>query len=66
MSKRQTGFRSFYDISVRTVKLFILGLFVTGGGDEWDKLRIPAVLQRIAFSYFVVSVSHLGRGNING
>ena len=60
MSKQRTTMRIFYEISVRTIKLFILGLFVTGGGSEWDRLRIPGVLQRIAFSYFVVSISHLG------
>ncbi|XP_031415518.1 heparan-alpha-glucosaminide N-acetyltransferase isoform X2 [Clupea harengus] len=44
----------------RSVQLFLIGLIVINpnycqGPLSWDSLRIPGVLQRLAFSYLVVS-----------
>lgn len=48
----------------RTAKLFLLGLLtqggnfpeVQGGGYDLKRLRIPGILQRIAWAYFVVAM----------
>ena len=48
-----------YEILVRSVKLIGLGLFIIGGNEFWETFRIPGVLQRIGFSYFVVALIHL-------
>ncbi|XP_052363278.1 heparan-alpha-glucosaminide N-acetyltransferase-like [Oncorhynchus keta] len=43
----------------RSVQLFLIGLLIINpnycqGPLSWDSLRIPGVLQRLAFSYLVV------------
>jgi len=46
-------------VTVRFIKLFLIGVFLnTGvpGGVELSNWRIPGVLQRIGFTYFVCSV----------
>jgi len=46
-------------VTVRFLKLFLIGLFLNTsvpGGVDLTKLRIPGVLQRIGFTYFVCSV----------
>ena len=55
-----------WKVIARTIKLFILGVLTQGaniwlGGDGIDikTVRIPGILQRIAFAYFVVAMMKL-------
>ncbi|KAL5248885.1 hypothetical protein ACHWQZ_G017915 [Mnemiopsis leidyi] len=46
-------------VTVRFIKLFLIGVFLNTavpGGVDLTQLRIPGVLQRIGFTYFVCSV----------
>ncbi|XP_022537407.2 heparan-alpha-glucosaminide N-acetyltransferase isoform X1 [Astyanax mexicanus] len=50
-----------WKICWRSVQLFIIGVFIINpnycqGPLSWDSLRIPGVLQRLAFTYLVVAV----------
>ncbi|CAN9510449.1 unnamed protein product [Ophioblennius macclurei] len=56
----------------RSVQLFIIGLFIINpnycqGALSWDNLRIPGVLQRLAWSYLVVASLDLlvARGHLD-
>lgn len=56
----------------RSVQLFIIGLFIINpnycqGSLSWDSLRIPGVLQRLAWSYLVVASLDLlvARGHLD-
>ena len=53
-----------WEILVRTAKLSFLGICIVGGSGEWDRLRLPGVLQRIAIGYCVVSIIHLVSSNV--
>lgn len=61
MRKYKTGL--FTKVCTRTIKLFLFGLLTQGGdipgplGGGYDlyTLRIPGILQRIAWAYFVVA-----------
>uniref|UniRef100_W5K749 Heparan-alpha-glucosaminide N-acetyltransferase n=1 Tax=Astyanax mexicanus TaxID=7994 RepID=W5K749_ASTMX len=53
--------RLLWKICWRSVQLFIIGVFIINpnycqGSLSWDSLRIPGVLQRLAFTYLVVAV----------
>uniref|UniRef100_A0A8B9HS56 Heparan-alpha-glucosaminide N-acetyltransferase n=1 Tax=Astyanax mexicanus TaxID=7994 RepID=A0A8B9HS56_ASTMX len=50
-----------WKICWRSVQLFIIGVFIINpnycqGPLSWDSLRIPGVLQRLAFTYLVLAV----------
>jgi len=47
-----------WQITVRSVKLFLLGFILNtlGGWIDLEKLRVPGVLQRFAISYFAVAL----------
>uniref|UniRef100_A0A4W4H557 Heparan-alpha-glucosaminide N-acetyltransferase catalytic domain-containing protein n=1 Tax=Electrophorus electricus TaxID=8005 RepID=A0A4W4H557_ELEEL len=50
-----------WKICWRSVQLFLIGVFIINpnycaGQLSWDSLRIPGVLQRLAFTYLVVAV----------
>ena len=50
----------FYKILVRTVKLFLIGLFLNTNYEfDFDDLRIFGVLQRIGLCFFILSVTEL-------
>ncbi|GMF55189.1 unnamed protein product [Phytophthora fragariaefolia] len=46
-------------IAQRTMKLFILGLFINKA-DNWSDWRIPGVLQALSAAYLIVSVADWG------
>ena len=66
MKKYKKGL--FQKVVVRTLKLFVLGLLTQGGGFpspnkggfDLYKIRIPGILQRIAWAYFVVACMAMG------
>ncbi|KAF1783989.1 hypothetical protein GQ600_17671 [Phytophthora cactorum] len=43
-------------IGQRTVKLFVLGLFINNG-DSWSEWRIPGVLQALSAAYLIVAAA---------
>ncbi|KAF6737996.1 Heparan-alpha-glucosaminide N-acetyltransferase [Oryzias melastigma] len=56
----------------RSIQLFLIGVFIINpnycqGALSWDNLRIPGVLQRLAFSYLVVASLDLmvARGHLD-
>jgi heparan-alpha-glucosaminide N-acetyltransferase len=56
--RKEARFQVWKKVAVRTIKLFLLGLMLQGGGfPSYDlaSLRIMGILQRIAFGYFFVS-----------
>ena len=64
--KKYSGPALKWKILWRTIKLFVLGCLTQGaniwlGGDgvNMAQLRIPGILQRIAFAYFVVAMMKL-------
>jgi heparan-alpha-glucosaminide N-acetyltransferase len=57
-AKGVTRWELFKKAAVRTFKLFALGIFLQGAdfpNYDLSMLRLPGVLQRIAFDYFVVT-----------
>lgn len=46
------------DVAARSVRLFLLGLFLNNGS-SWCHWRIPGVLQALAAAYFVAAVADL-------
>ncbi|KAJ3669467.1 hypothetical protein LUZ60_011417 [Juncus effusus] len=56
-------------VIIRTIKLFLLGVFIQGGffhghnkltyGVDLDRIRIFGVLQRIAIGYFLAAISEI-------
>jgi len=59
LKRAKSKWHIVWEILVRTAKLSFLGLCVVGGSSNWDKIRLPGVLQRIAIGYCVVSLMHL-------
>ncbi|ETK80380.1 hypothetical protein F441_14182 [Phytophthora nicotianae CJ01A1] len=56
-SSRETSkLEAFSRIGQRTVKLFVLGLFINNG-DTWSEWRIPGVLQALSFAHLIVAVA---------
>ncbi|KAG6579811.1 Heparan-alpha-glucosaminide N-acetyltransferase [Phytophthora cinnamomi] len=51
--------RTFAGIGQRTIKLFVLGLFINNG-DSWSDWRIPGVLQALSAAYLIVAVADWG------
>ncbi|RVE76175.1 hypothetical protein OJAV_G00007530 [Oryzias javanicus] len=56
----------------RSIQLFLIGIFIINpnycqGALSWDNLRIPGVLQRLAFSYLIVASLDLmvARGHLD-
>uniref|UniRef100_A0A6Q2XVB0 Heparan-alpha-glucosaminide N-acetyltransferase catalytic domain-containing protein n=1 Tax=Esox lucius TaxID=8010 RepID=A0A6Q2XVB0_ESOLU len=58
-----TRFSLFAKVLWRSTQLFLIGVFVINPnycqGPPWDTLRIPGVLQRLAFSYLAVAALDL-------
>jgi len=56
--RKEARWEVWKKVAIRTIKLFLLGLMLQGGGfPSYDlaTLRIMGILQRIAFGYFFVS-----------
>jgi predicted acyltransferase len=64
-NENKTGFRGslFWKIAFRCARLFVLGLLIQGTtfgtGYDFSTLRIPGILQRIAFCQFIVAIMEL-------
>ena len=65
LKRSPTKWHIVWEILVRTAKLSFLGICVVGGSGEWDTIRLPGVLQRIAIGYCVVSLIHLASPNVD-
>lgn len=59
-SKGKSLFAVYYKIVKRSIILFFLGIFLNGFPDfNWETIRIPGVLQRIAIVYFFSAILFL-------
>jgi len=48
----------FHKMAIRALKLFVLGLFIVNGNNDWATFRVPGVLQRFFICYVVVGGLH--------
>ncbi|XP_066516166.1 heparan-alpha-glucosaminide N-acetyltransferase [Hoplias malabaricus] len=60
----------FWKICWRSIQLFIIGVFIINpnyclGPLTWDSLRIPGVLQRLAFTYLVIALLELAVARVH-